>query len=83
VATFFVIAGQNLNFAIPGERIKGLKQTVLKTLAERDEMGVEESIAFAQRLYAAGLRFLWIEAWNQALPFFEEAVKQDRRYGAI
>ena len=80
VATFFIMQGQNLNFAIPGERIKGLKQVVLKTLAEREEMGMEESIAFAQRLYATGLRYLWIEAWNQALPFFEEAVKQNGRY---
>lgn len=80
VATFFIVLGQNLNFAIPGERIKGLKQVRSKTLAEREERDVEESIASSQRLYAAGLRFLWIEAWDHALPYFEEAVKRNRRY---
>jgi tetratricopeptide (TPR) repeat protein len=80
IATFFILQGQNLNFAIPAERIKDLKQAAVTVLSEREEGRVEESIAFAERLYATGLRFLWVEAWDQALPYFVEAVRKNRLY---
>jgi len=79
VVTFFMLLGQNLNFAIPGERIARLTPGEGKTLSEREEVRVEEGIALADRLYSIGLRYLWIEDYEKALLYFVESVKNNPR----
>lgn len=82
IATFFVVAGQNLNFAIPGERIAKLSQGDGMTLLERDEGRMKDWLASAEGLYATGLRFLWAEDYERALPYFVEVVKRNPGHGA-
>ena len=77
VATFFVVAGQNLNFAIPGERIARLAIHPGETLSEHEEVRIKDRLASAEWLYAIGLRFLWAEDYEKALPYFVETVKRN------
>jgi tetratricopeptide (TPR) repeat protein len=80
IATFFVVAGQNLNFAIPGERIVRLTMGQGETLSEREEGRIKDWLASAEGLYAIGLRFLWAENYEKALPYFVETVKRNREH---
>jgi len=80
VATFQLIEGQNLNFAIPSERIARLKIAKSKTLEEWKTSQTEEWLASAEGLYYKGLTFLWAEDYNEALLYFEKAVKKDPRH---
>ena len=77
VATFFVVAGQNLNFAIPGERIVRLVIRQGETLSEREAGRIKDWLASAEGLYAIGLRLLWAEDCERALPYFVETVKRN------
>jgi tetratricopeptide (TPR) repeat protein len=77
VATFFVLAGQNLNFAIPGERIARLVIRQGETLSERETGRMKDWVASAEGLYAIGLRLLWAEDCERALPYFIETVKRN------
>jgi tetratricopeptide (TPR) repeat protein len=82
IATFFVVAGQNINFAIPGERIAKLAMGQGETLSERDEGRIKDWFASAEGLYVTGLRFLWAEEYEKALPYFVETVKRNPGHGA-
>jgi tetratricopeptide (TPR) repeat protein len=77
VATFQFVEGQNLNFAIPGERIAKLKTEKGKTLDEWKMGKTEEWLDSAEGLYYAGLIFLWADDYEKALPYFENAAKKD------
>ena len=74
VAIVHLVEGQNVHFIIPGESIIKLlppkKGTPLsKWEANRAEM--------AEDSYVRGLRFVWKEEYEKALPYFLEAVKKD------
>ena len=77
VATFFIRDGQNLNFAIPAERINRLTLGLGKSLPEREESRIKDWMASAEGLYTTGLRYLWIEDCERALPYFLETVRRD------
>jgi tetratricopeptide (TPR) repeat protein len=81
VATFFVVSGQNLNFAIPGERVAKLGRGHEETLSERDEKRIKDWLASAEGLYATGLHLLWAEEYAKALPYFVETVKRNPAHG--
>jgi tetratricopeptide (TPR) repeat protein len=81
VATFFIRDGQNLNFAIPGERIGRLVLGQGKSLAEREESRVKDWMASADGLYTTGLRYLWIDDCKKALPYFLETIRRDPHRG--
>ena len=80
VATFQVVEGQNLNFAIPGERVRKLTPGKGKTLAQWETSRAEEGLGSADSLYSTGLIFLWTDDYEKALPYFKEAVKKDPGY---
>ena len=80
VATFLMIEGQSLNFAIPGERVVRLAPGKGRTLAEWKAGKAEEWLASAEGLYFTGLTFIWTEDYENALPYFEKAVKKNSRY---
>jgi len=82
IATFFVMAGQNINFAIPGERIAKLAMGQGETLSERDEGRTKDWLASAEGLYATGLHFLWAEEFEKALSYFVETVRRNPGHGA-
>jgi serine protease Do len=71
VATFFVVAGQNLNFAIPVERIGNMISGGAKTIAEWGDLRKEELRSEVNEIYLLGLRHLWIEDYgNEPFSFF-------------
>jgi tetratricopeptide (TPR) repeat protein len=77
VATFFVIAGQNLNFAIPVERVRNMISGEAKTIAEWGDLKREELRSEVNEIYLIGLRHLWIEDYERALFFFMEVIKRN------
>jgi tetratricopeptide (TPR) repeat protein len=81
IATFFILAGQNLNFAIPGERIAKLKPGHGESLSEREKIRIEEWLISAEGLYNTGLRHLWAEEYEKALSYFLEVVKKNPNHG--
>jgi tetratricopeptide (TPR) repeat protein len=81
IATFIIVAGQNLNFAIPGERISNLVRGEGKTLQELEERRTEELRASEEYLYATGLRYLGAEDYERAFLFFQEVIKRNPGHG--
>jgi tetratricopeptide (TPR) repeat protein len=81
VATFLILAGQNLNFAIPGERISKMSIGEGRNLAEREERRKEGQLEEATELYATGLRYVWAGKCELALPYFIEAAKRNPNHG--
>lgn len=77
VATFLILAGQNLNFAVPAERIVRMSTSEGRSLAERAEKARKGRLAQATELYATGLRYVWAGKYEMALPYFAEAVKRN------
>jgi len=77
VVSFFLTPGQNLNFAIPGDRVAKLTSGDRKTLAEREEVKEEERLAVAGKFYSMGRGFLLAEDYERAIPFFLEAAKRN------
>jgi len=57
IVTFYVLAGQNLNFAIPGDRIARIPGIGGKSLAEREKEKKEEWFASADASYRMGCAF--------------------------
>jgi tetratricopeptide (TPR) repeat protein len=75
-----VQAGQNLNFAVPCDRIAALKPGALRTLAEcAKQVPVAWKPAVLSGVDQAGLRFLVRNDFRAAIAFFEEAVKRSPR----
>jgi len=80
VVSFFLMPGQNLNFAIPGDRIAKLTPVDRKTLSEREDVKAEERLAVAGKFYSMGRGFLLAEDYERALPFFVEAVRRNPNF---
>jgi Tfp pilus assembly protein PilF len=82
IATFQFIEGQNLNFAIPGERIANLiLSKEKKTLTSEELFGQEEKNKkdsdYAYEAYDKALYFIDKREYEKALPYLEIAIKTD------
>jgi tetratricopeptide (TPR) repeat protein len=77
VATFLLLAGQNLNFSVPGERISQMTSGAGRTLPERETIRKSGASAEATQAYASGLRYIWAGKCEMALPYFAEAVEKN------
>jgi len=77
VVTFLLVAGQNLNFAIPADRIAEMSPGEGKTISERETMRKSEAFTEATQAYANGLRYLWAGKCDLALPYFVEAAQKN------
>jgi Flp pilus assembly protein TadD len=77
VVTFLLAVGQNLNFAIPGDRIAQMSLGAGKTLPERETIRKSEAFTEATQAYANGLRYLWAGKCDLALPYFVEAAQKN------
>jgi tetratricopeptide (TPR) repeat protein len=82
VAVAQMRAGQNLNFAVPGERIASLKPGRGWTLGERTTGVSQEGIATAAERFSKGNEVLAHTGCAAALQYFEKAVAMHPRYAA-
>ena len=82
IATFQMIEGQNLNFAIPSERIANLnlmeegKTFTTEELFEQGEKDKKDS-DYAYEAYDKALYFIDKREYEKALPYLEIAIKTD------
>jgi tetratricopeptide (TPR) repeat protein len=83
VVTFFMMAGQNLNFAIPAERVSRLAPRDGQRLSEREETRAQEWISSEEGLYAMGLRYLLEEEYEKALLHFIETARKNPSRGEV
>lgn len=78
IATFQVVNGQNLNFAIPSERILDLVSKQKRPISLRDRgNSLSERSDYA---YNQGLMFVWAGEYEQALPYFEQVITHDPQH---
>jgi len=82
IATFQMVGGQNLNFAIPSERIANLnlieeeKTFTTKELFEQKEKDKKDS-DYAYETYDKALYFMDKKEYGKALPYLEIVIKTD------
>jgi len=75
VAKGSIIEGQNLNFAIPSERVSSLVASVVRSAPKRILSEPTPEIEAAESLYQAGLNLVWAEEYEKALTKFQQAVR--------
>jgi len=80
VATFRVVEGQNLNFAIPGERVARLKSGEGEALAEWVAGRAKGRWASAEEMYSNGLALVWAGEYQRALSCFGKVIEKNPRY---
>ncbi len=80
VATFLILAGQNLNFAVPADRISTMSAGQGRSLAERTEKERKDQLAQAAESYATGLRYVWAGNYDLALPYFIETIMKNPKH---
>lgn len=80
VATLQAAEGQNLNFAVPAERISQLKISDVQTFTNLAAETQKNKRASAERLYSQGVAQLSRDDYARALPYFEKATDADPNY---
>lgn len=80
VATLQAAEGQNLNFAVPAERISQLKINDVQTFSSLSAETQKSKRSSAERLYLQGLAQMSRDDYARAVPFFEKAVEADANY---
>ena len=76
IATLVVTEGQNLNFAIPSDKIIALKETTQTPVFSALATDSND----AQSFYDKGLKELWQENWSAALTYFQKATEKNPQY---
>ncbi len=76
IATLVVTEGQNLNFAIPSDKIIALKETPKTTIFESYNAMTADAND-AQSFYDKGLKELWQENWSAALVYFKKVIAEN------
>lgn len=80
IATLQAAEGQNLNFAVPAERISQLRINDLQSFSSLSAESQKNKHSTAERLYAQGLAQLSRDDYARALPYFEKATDTDANY---
>ena len=80
IATLQAAEGQNLNFAVPAERIAQLKVSDIQSFSTVASETQKNKHSAAQTVYAQGLAQLSRDDYAKALPYFEKAAETDPNY---
>lgn len=80
VATLQAAEGQNLNFAVPAERIARLKIGEIQTLSSLTAETQKNKRSAAERFYSQGLAQLSRDDYQRAVSYFDKAVEADPNY---
>lgn len=80
VATLQAAEGQNLNFAVPSERIFNLRVTEAQTFSAVNVEAAKNKRSVAERFYSQGLAQLSRDDFARAATLFERAVETDPNY---
>jgi len=80
VAVAQIIRGQNLNFAIPAERVLRLNTRNSRTFAQWDADVKKQWHADAEEVFRKGLFLVWKEDYQEALACFEEVIEKKPDY---
>lgn len=80
IATFQMIEGQNLNFAIPGSRIIELSSDSPQNLSEWGIAKTKQVLPPAKQFYSAGVSLMLTKKYSKAIANFKEAIKEDPKF---
>lgn len=80
VATLQAAEGQNLNFAVPSDRILQLRINEVQSFSTHAAETQKNKRSAAERLYSQGLAQLSRDDYNRAVGLFEKAVETDPNY---
>ncbi len=80
VATFQMVEGQNLNFAIPGRRIIELSAGKPQNLLEWGTTQTKPTLPPAKQYYSAGVSLMLTKKYAKAISSFEQAVKEEPKF---
>ena len=76
VAVGLAVEGQNINFAIPAERVLNLDTQNSRTFADWEKAVRGKQYAEAEDLFRKGVVFVWMEECEKALSCFEEVIQK-------
>jgi tetratricopeptide (TPR) repeat protein len=81
VATLIAKSGQNINFAIPADKVLALKEIAISINLSEYLVQIKTSdVNNAQKLYKEGQQKMWSENWLEALNYFKQATQADSQY---
>ncbi|NLY76289.1 MAG: tetratricopeptide repeat protein [Firmicutes bacterium] len=80
VATFQMVEGQNLNFAIPGSRILELKSDTPQSLSEWGNIQLKPNLPPARQYYSAGVSLMLTKKYSKAISSFKQAIDEDPEF---
>jgi len=81
VASFVVIEGQNLNFAVSGEQVPTLKSEKNKKTLVEWTLGVsKKEMIVGRNIYTKGLKFLWAAEYEKALDHFKKVIEVNSHF---
>ncbi len=80
VATFQMIEGQNLNFAIPGSRIIELSSKAPQNLSEWGTTQAKQTLPPSKQYYSTGVSLVLTKNYSKALSNFKQAIKEEPKF---
>lgn len=77
VATFQMVEGQNLNFAIPGSRILELSSESPQNISEWGTTQAKQNLTPAKQYYSNGVSLMLTKNYVKAISSFKLAIKEE------